>query len=101
MPRSSLPRLGALFALALAGCGAPTLSAEDFNQSCAADADCTTILVGPRCDCTCIDAAINRADLPRYTEAWARTQCGGDKLCSPCPPVQARCDAGRCAVRRP
>lgn len=79
-----------------AGCS-DVILATDFDQSCAADADCVTVLVGDICECGCEDGAINKRDLEKYREERGDISCSVS--CEFCPESKpAVCKSGVCAV---
>jgi hypothetical protein len=92
-----LARALLVLSVAWAGCG-DVILASDFDQSCVADDDCVTVVVGEMCDCVCTMAAINKSDLAEYEKVATDRPC--NTLCAPCEAnATAVCDAGRCAVR--
>lgn len=109
----------ALFVVAVLVLGAacnPRLSAKDYQQTCAMDAECVVISEGEFCKpCGAVftAAAINVADLPRYErerDAIAKSGCpprlGPLPPCAPPQPVptvelRAVCNAGACEARAP
>ncbi|NUQ74657.1 MAG: hypothetical protein HUU21_13970 [Polyangiaceae bacterium] len=82
--------------IAAAGCSDEIL-ATDFDQTCAADADCATVFVGDICDCGCEVGAISKQAVPEYSERRADIRCSTS--CGECPdPKPAVCKSGVCAV---
>ena len=78
------------------GCSSEIL-ATDFDQSCSADTDCVSVLVGDMCSCACTTGAINKRDLPAYTEERGDISCSID--CGPCPELETPvCKSGACSV---
>jgi hypothetical protein len=81
-------------------CG--TISASDYDQTCAKDSDCTGVTDGNLCShiCTnCIDATINVRAVAQYNADFAK-KVSEPGVC-PCPlgptPV---CNAGKCGFRQ-
>ena len=96
-------RLRFLFALALglAGCAADTtIDAEDYDESCSTDADCTNVFVGDVCGCGCTTAPISVAEIERYAadQRAKMSACEEVLTCEACaddpPPI---CKQGTCA----
>lgn len=71
---------------------------EDYDQDCAVDADCVTVLTGDPCDCDCTADAIRLSDEPRYRKDRGSCNSGCANQCGPCGPSDAICRAGRCVV---
>jgi hypothetical protein len=74
----------------------------DYDQSCAQDADCTTVFVGNPCECSCDTAAINDRDMGDYTRDIddIKGECVDElATCTKCPEIKgAVCASGKCAV---
>lgn len=86
-----------LLVAAPAGCS-DVILASDFDQSCTADADCVTVLVGDICECGCESGAINKRDLEKYREERGDISCSTS--CEFCPEQDpAVCKAGVCSVQ--
>lgn len=83
MNRLSTPSLVALAVLLATGCGSSTLSATDYDQSCAVASDCVAVLVGDMCECSCEYEAISATGKSAYDEDRAAIECS--VVCSPCP----------------
>ena len=95
----------AAFLLALGAC-APTINASSYSRDCDADSQCTRILVGDLCSCSCTLSAINTRDYDRYLSDVQRVggfNChntcidGGDDAAYSCGlGIGAGCSAGTC-----
>lgn len=98
-----LPLWMVCFPLVLAACGQRReLRVEDYDQSCAKDEDCKTVLVGDPCACSCDTAAINNGAVDDYTADVTdlKGQCLEKAAkCAACPELKgAACTAGKCTV---
>lgn len=76
------------------------LRADDYDQSCVTADDCTAVLVGDMCGCSCDYGAISASELASFMadDEAAREACSGEILtCAPCPdsPPLA-CESGEC-----
>ncbi len=74
--------LGLFTLLLWGGCGDSSIAASDYDRSCTQASDCTVILVGEICDCSCTYGAINKQDLALYEADRQAISC--DKDCGPC-----------------
>ena len=89
--------------LVLVGCGT-TINASNYNHDCDADSQCTRIVVGDICACSCTYAAINMSDYDKYLNdlhniGTCMSTCidGGDDASFACPiDIGAACSAGTC-----
>ena len=91
--------------LGLAACGGrETIRAESYDRSCATSDDCTTVLVGNPCECSCDVAAINKGALDNYTGDLddIKAECLDElATCVKCPEMgEAVCEAGKCESSR-
>ncbi len=78
------------------------MAVTDFNVTCQAASDCTTVNIGHLTgSCRCDDAAINHEDLPRYQRAVAARTCGAESsspnVCA-CRVLAPRCVQGVCTM---
>jgi hypothetical protein len=74
-----------------------SIDASNYNQSCAADADCAFAYSGPFCGCYCPNAAINKSMVGAYNAAIQSAPTSDPPcLCPPFPPPT--CDAGVCVM---
>lgn len=81
--------------------GSSTISASDFDRSCAADADCLAVYEGSLCGCACPNAAIAAKDASEYASRAedARKSCSSNETCvADCRAVSAKCSSGTCAL---
>lgn len=90
----------AAFAPACSQAPDTVVRADDYDQSCATADDCTAVLVGDMCGCSCDYGAISASELTSFMadDAAAREACGDDILtCGACPdsPPLA-CESGKC-----
>ena len=92
--------------LVVAGCGT-TLHAKDYAADCDADSQCTVIVVGDICSCSCDLAAINDRDYDKYVNDVIRVGGCRDTCTSNDPDAApvicgggtgAQCSAGRCTT---
>ena len=93
-PDGTLPELDA----------SPPPVEPDIDRSCAVDADCTPVLTGDPCGCSCEMSAINNDAVEAYrdyrNELYA--MCEGPVInCIGCPPQEAFCSEGVCQINAP
>lgn len=87
-----------VFAITAAGCDTE-ITAEEFDTSCTADADCVVITVGDVCKCGCEAGAINKKDHETYKEERLKIACSA--VCEECTglPEEGVCRTGICSVQ--
>lgn len=96
-----------LLAFALGACSPTiTLRAEDYDRTCAVDADCVLVQVGEVCNsdgmvCGCNFGAVSEKGREQHRRDFEQTWCSVErKQCAPCPPGPVPyCDEGTCALR--
>ena len=90
--------LAASLGVALAGCG-HTISADDYDRTCAADADCVVIFTGDVCGCGCNTGGINKKDLDKSEADRKAVTCVSRPVCGACQGTVAVCSSGKCASK--
>jgi hypothetical protein len=78
---------------------------SQFDQTCVEDADCMAVTNGNLCGCACENSGINIAEADAWSDHYNEVFDNCDPTlmpdCAACPPVEAYCDNGTCAIRAP
>jgi len=100
--RKNMFRGVAVFLLMLvAGCGSTVMTTDEYDKSCAVDADCVVVLVGDMCECGCDEGVISASEQGRYAaeEVEKRDNCFNALMCGACLSTgRGVCQQGTCVL---